>query len=46
MKYCYKCNIIENETKLYSTFGKYICKKCLKKRKTGRKGHSGMIYNP
>lgn len=45
MNRCYKCNITENETKLYSTFGKYICKKCLDKRKTGRKGHSGMIYD-
>lgn len=45
MKKCYKCNITEKEVKLYSTFGKYICKTCLDKRKTGRKGHSGMIYD-
>lgn len=45
MKLCYKCGISEKQTKLYSTFGKYICKKCLEKRKTGKKGHSGMIYD-
>ncbi len=45
MRFCYKCKIPENEAKLYSTFGKYICQECLDKRKTGRKGHSGMIYD-
>jgi len=42
---CYKCGVSDGEAKLYSTFGKYICKKCLDKRKTGRQGHSGMIYD-
>lgn len=40
---CYKCG---KENKTVKTFGKDICLDCLKKRKTGRKGHSGMIYNP
>lgn len=44
MRVCYKCNINEKDTKLYSTFGKYICQECLDERRTGRKGHSGMIY--
>jgi len=39
---CYKCN--KSDEKLYPTFGKLICKECLDKRKTGIKGHSGMIY--
>lgn len=39
---CYKCN---KDKKTISTFGKNICLECLEKRKTGRKGHSGMIYN-
>lgn len=45
IKCCYKCGIEESGIKLYSTFGKYICKNCLDKRKTGNKGHSGMIYD-
>jgi hypothetical protein len=42
---CYKCGVSEDETKLYTTFGKYICKDCLDRRKTGRQGHSGMLYD-
>lgn len=45
MNTCYKCGVSEDETRLYTTFGKYICKVCLDKRKTGRQGHSGMIYD-
>lgn len=40
---CYKC---EEDKKTVKTFGKDICLDCLEKRKTGRKGNSGMIYNP
>lgn len=40
---CYKC---EEDKKTVKTFGKDICLDCLEKRKTGRKGHSGMIYHP
>jgi len=43
-KSCYKCGA--KDKRLYSTFGKYICLECLQKRRTGRKGHSGMIYDP
>ena len=43
MKKCYKCNEIKKTVK---SFGKEICLSCLEKRKTGIKGHSGMIYNP
>jgi len=39
---CYKC---KKEKKTVKTFGKEICLDCLEKRKTGKKGHSGMIYN-
>lgn len=47
MKQCYKCGVTENEAKLYSTFGKYICKKCKEQRqKPNCRGHSGMIYDP
>ena len=42
MKICSKCG---NKTKVYNTFGKLKCKTCIDKSKTGRKGHSGMIYN-
>jgi hypothetical protein len=42
MKICTKCG---NKTKVYNTFGKLKCKPCIDKSKTGRKGHSGMIYN-
>jgi len=38
--FCNKSNI-----KIYATFGKYKCKECIDKSKTGRKGHSGMIYD-
>lgn len=39
---CYK----RGETKkTVRSFGKEICLGCLEKRKTGIKGHSGMIYN-
>jgi len=43
MAICYKC---KNEEKTVKSFGKDICLSCLEKRKTGVKGHSGMIYNP
>lgn len=39
---CEKCG---SKEKTYDSFGHWICKKCLQKRKTGKKGHSGMIYN-
>ena len=42
IKLCSKCGA---ETKVYSTFGKFKCKVCIDKYKTGLKGHSGMIYN-
>jgi|TARA_R100000656_G_C3941671_1_gene126825 hypothetical protein len=42
MKICSKCGV---KTKVYNTFGKLKCKPCIDKSKTGRKGHSGMIYN-
>jgi hypothetical protein len=45
MKSCYKCGISEQNEKLFLTFGKYICKECLNNRRTGRKGHSGMLYD-
>ena len=38
---CYKCN---KEKRTFNSFGKEICNECLEKRKTGKKGHSGMIY--
>jgi len=38
---CYKCN---QDQKTVKSFGKDICLNCLEKRKTGTKGHSGMIY--
>tara|TARA_R100000655_G_scaffold100438_1_gene144885 strand:- start:309 stop:989 length:681 start_codon:yes stop_codon:yes gene_type:complete len=42
MKFCVKCFV--KDVKLYNTFGKLKCKKCIDKDKTGKKGHSGMIY--
>ena len=39
---CYRCR---EEKKTVKTFGKDTCLECLKKRKTGKRGHSGMIYN-
>jgi len=39
---CYKCN---QNKKTVKSFGKNICIDCLEKRKTGIKGHSGMIYD-
>lgn len=39
---CIKCGT--KEEKLYYTFGKLKCKKCIEISKTGRIGHSGMIY--
>lgn len=39
---CYKCKT--KEGKLFKTFGKFICRTCLDKRKTGMKGNSGMVY--
>ena len=39
---CYKCKL--ESPKLFKTFGKFICKPCLDARKTGIKGHSGMVY--
>lgn len=39
---CYKCKL---EIKTVKSFGKNICVACLNKRKTGRKGHSGMVYD-
>lgn len=39
-----KCHKCRKEKKTLKSFGKDICKDCLKKRKTGLKGHSGMIY--
>ena len=41
---CHKCKL--DSIKTVKSFGKDICLKCLEKRKTGRKGNSGMIYNP
>ena len=42
---CYKCGVESDKEKLYSTFGKKICKTCLDKRKkTGTVGNSGMVY--
>jgi hypothetical protein len=43
MKKCLVCGV--GDIKLYNTFGKEKCKNCIEKSKTGRKGHSGMIYN-
>ena len=40
---CYKCKLDKDKT--VKSFGKDICLSCLKKRKTGKKGHSGMIYD-
>lgn len=39
------CSQCGAEKKLFSTFGKLKCKDCIDKSKTGRKGHSGMIYH-
>lgn len=38
------CSICGIDTKTYNTFGKEVCKPCIVSRKTGIKGHSGMIY--
>lgn len=38
---CFHCG--SNE-KLYMQFGKLSCRKCIDQRKTGKKGHSGMVY--
>lgn len=40
---CQVCN--KTNVKIYATFGKYKCKQCIDKSKTGRKGNSGMIYD-
>ena len=40
---CHYCG--DSESKLLATFGKKVCIKCRDERKTGRKGHSGMIYD-
>jgi hypothetical protein len=42
METCCKC---KQKKKTVKSFGKNICLDCLAKRKTGIKGHSGMIYN-
>jgi len=42
IKNCVSCK--KDNVKLYQTFGKLKCKKCIEKEKTGKKGNSGMIY--
>jgi hypothetical protein len=42
MKICSKCG---SKDKVSMTFGKLKCLSCIKKSKTNRKGHSGMIYS-
>ena len=39
---CYRC---KQDKKTVKSFGKDICLDCLEQRKTGIKGHSGMIYD-
>lgn len=39
------CSICNKEGDVYYTFGKYKCRECIEKSKTGRVGHSGMIYH-
>ena len=39
------CSFCKKETKVFFVFGKYKCKECIEKSKTGKKGHSGMIYD-
>lgn len=39
---CYVCN---EDKKTFSVFGKLKCKECIDKTRTGRVGHSGMIYD-
>lgn len=40
---CYYCG---KEGKVYQVFRRLVCLECIEKRKTGRKGHSGMILRP
>lgn len=40
---CFHCG---KDKKCYPTFGKLVCSDCIDERRTGRKGHSGMIYKP
>lgn len=40
-----KCIICNLEKKLFYVFGKMKCKDCINESKTGKKGHSGMIYH-
>lgn len=42
MNICDKCKLTK---KTVRTFGKNVCLNCIEKRKTGIKGHSGMIYD-
>ena len=39
------CIVCSQEKKLFHVFGKMKCKDCIEKSKTGRSGHSGMIYH-
>lgn len=43
MQECKVCKT--TDVKLYSTFGKLKCQKCIDNSRTGRTGHSGMIYD-
>jgi len=39
------CSVCGANGEVFSTFGKFKCRECIKKSNTGRQGHSGMIYN-
>ena len=39
-----RCELCGSEGKVYSVFGKKVCLACMQKRRTGKPGHSGMIY--
>lgn len=43
VKKCTFCN--RDDVKLFMSFGKWKCRECIDKRKTGRAGHSGMVYD-
>ena len=40
-----ECIYCKGNVKTYPYFGKWVCRECIDKRKTGKPGNSGMVYN-
>lgn len=41
-----KCHYCGSEEKVYQVFNRWVCLECIKRRRTGKRGHSGMIPRP